>query len=439
MSKIDSVISYLNKRSCEKENEIASLLLSVLSGESVALIGRDAADDDSLITMMSECLEGSEVGRYMISSSTSPEEISGMGSKIGFTALSGIFNATSPVMNAVNGMMRFADKNFNIICGTSKNVPNEDDEHFAMYSAMLFRCNTRPISDGASFLKSVTSSGKSMTPDKISKKDIEYIRTAAAEMNVDDAVLAAMLSIREALDGDGKFVSDVRWKKSVDVMRIAAAASGRKSVDISLIPILQHILWDRPEQKKGIRNTIFEMCTPKSTDISDLLARSKELLRQVIESKGAIDENAGFPRVVHCYDCDESFVNLKRLKGHSQTHPRHAYADPNETEGRTYTYKRYSYSDLVTLLTSKYRWDIFKESDPAVRDGFVKEAAELMRRKTAFSESFEKDRSELTKNIENNIWLSSADKEDITSAFDRRSDTLNEIGGLISDIEIMIE
>lgn len=438
MSKTDTIVADMNKLFDEREGEITALLLAALSGEHVALIGQEAVDDDSVIVSVGACVEGGEVGRYMLSSSTSPDEISKLRSKTGFTILSEIFNAQSQVMNAVMEMIRDGTKNTNVICGTSKSVPNEDDDLFALYSAMLFRQVVRPVSDNGAFLNKISSS-KTGSVQKISAKDIEDIRKTAAGLKVDDQVLAAVLSIREDLDRKGNFVSDIRWKKAMDALKVAAAASGKKSVDVSLIPILQHILWDRPEQRKDVRNTIFGMCTPKSVDVTDLHKDAAELLKQVVASKGALDENAGFPRVVYCYDCSESFANLKRLKAHSQSNPRHTYADPNEAQSKSHTYKRYNYSDLVTLFTTKYRWEIFKDSDPSIKEAFKKEAAELRKRRTVFSQSLDKDRSELMKGIDGNAWLSALDKDDLIAAFDGRGTILNEIESLISDAETMLE
>jgi hypothetical protein len=143
--------------------------------------------------------------------------------------------------------------------------------------------------------------------------------------------------------------------------------------------------------------------------------------------------------MIHCYDCNSSFPSLKRLKEHSISRPRHTYADPHVAAGGSQDYIRYTYEGLVTLLSSKYGWDLFKKSDGSCKEGFLNEAKELMKRKKALDDNHENDRMKLTEDMERNFWLTEQDRKDILTMFSLRSAELAEIGSLIADVEYILE
>lgn len=430
--KLKTIIGSLNETFTERESEISGLLLSVISGENIIFIGSEGADDHSLTEKVGECVDGS-VSKLMVSSSTVGSEISDTN---GILILDDVLNANSTAMNTIIGLM---DSDRTMVCGTSRKVPNEDDDAFSLYNAFLLRCDVTSAESDEVFLNRMTSSDAVKNVVKLSADDISKIAKAAEGIEIDQTVLSAMLSLRDALAKNGKTVTDARWKNSLRLMRFAAAGIGCDKVGIEFMPLLQHILWDRPEERKEIRRLVFSTCTPKSVDVSDLMSESEEILKRVVESKGALDENAGFPRIVYCYDCDESFANLKRLRQHHVNNPRHTFADPNETENKVQRYKRYAFEELMTLLTSKYRWEIFKSSDAETKEQFMKETSEMKKRTDAIANGFENDRKELLKAMENNIWLSVSDRHDLMTAFDRRQEMLNTVGELISDAEMLLQ
>ena len=70
--------------------------------------------------------------------------------------------------------------------------------------------------------------------------------------NVCGAVTAIRKRLREAATKEGNkemdyYVSDRRWKKCFHIMQTAAFLNGRKTIDITDIPILFHCLWNTAE------------------------------------------------------------------------------------------------------------------------------------------------------------------------------------------------
>jgi len=102
-------------------------------------------------------------------------------------------------------------------------------------------------------------------------------------------------------------------------------------------------------------------------------------------------------------------------------------------------YVKYTYEELVTLLSSKYGWDLFRKSDGTEKEKFLNEAKALKERKKVLEENYDNDRAKLVKELENNFWLTERDKKDILAAFNLRSAQLTEIDGLTADAEYILQ
>jgi MoxR-like ATPase len=72
-------------------------------------------------------------------------------------------------------------------------------------------------------------------------------------MPVDPEVRTIIRGLRRELKNSNIFVSDRRWKKIINVLRVASAVNGHTSVDRMTVVLLQHMLWDLPEQRETIR------------------------------------------------------------------------------------------------------------------------------------------------------------------------------------------
>jgi len=435
--KIKAAVESVRKRHKERDGIVTGMFLSVVSGRNMVFVGPEGTGKEELASDVCGAVDGKKAGQYIISASTSKSELtSKITNDTAALVLDDTFKANSETMNAVADMM---SANVTIF-GSSPDVPSESDEAYSLYDLFLFRAFIEPMRSDASFLSAVSGKEKKVAVSKFTSADIESVRKAAENISVDDDVLEAILSLRDLFKDAGKYVSDARWKDSVYAMKVAAAAAGEKSVSVSFLPLLQHTLWDWPEEIDEIRAAVFSVCTPGSLEMNSLYAESEELLRLSVESKGAVDESAGFPRIIHCYDCNSSFPTLKRLKEHSMSRPRHTYADPHiASDSGSQDYVKYSYEGLVTLLSSKYNWDIFRKSEASEKEQFLKEAKALRETKKGIESNYDSDRKKLMKGLEKNFWLTDQDKKDILTVFDLRSAEIVEIGNLIDDVEFILE
>ena len=429
---IGSAIEAVRKRHKEREGVISEMFLSLISGKSMVFIGPEGSGKEALVSDVCGAA-GIMPESYIISRSTAKEEIQAKG---GVMVLGDVFKANSAAINRIADMI----SDGNTVFGSSEDVPSETDDAVSLYDIFLFRSFLEPMRSDDAFLSAVSGKKEFPVSVKIPHTEIEKARDAADNVSVDDEALAAILTLRDIFKDAGKYVSDRRWKDMLYVLRTAAAAAGEKSAGMSYIPLLQHMMWDWPEEIGEVRRAVFSVCTPGGPELNGLYAESEELLKLAVESKGMVDENAGFPRIIYCYDCNSSFPSLKRLREHHAFRPKHTYADPHTAkDAASSDYIRYTYEELVTLLTSKYEWPLFRKSEEEDRMEFLAETKALRERKTALEDNYDKDRAKLSENIEKNFWLTDRDRKDIMSVFDLRSAELADIESLIADVEFILE
>ncbi len=65
-----------------------------------------------------------------------------------------------------------------------------------------------------------------------------------------------MIKIRASLHEKQVRVSDRRWRKAIGLLRAEAALAGRPKVTSASLGILEHCLWDRPEQIIVVRDVV---------------------------------------------------------------------------------------------------------------------------------------------------------------------------------------
>lgn len=96
---------------------------------------------------------------------------------------------------------------------------------------------------------------------------IQALAAAAESVTIRDDICALLRDLRtfmkEELDVD---VSDRRLTKAARLLKISAASNGRTSVDRIDCMLLQHIVWRFPEQRHAVREWLLDTITPFTSD-----------------------------------------------------------------------------------------------------------------------------------------------------------------------------
>jgi MoxR-like ATPase len=317
------------------------------------------------------------------------------------------------------------------VFGASNELPEENESLGALYDRFLFRCPVIYIEDEMNFMDLLFNH-----PDKfkssiaLSLHAIRDVNQRAKYVHVDDDVKKIILETRREFRSKNIHLSDRRWKKIVNVLKIATASIDHESVDRSMVLLLQHMAWDRPEQKEHIKNILMDMVISGGHSIGKLKKDAEDLMSLVMCS---LDYR--FPLRIRCYDCDEILSNSKELHAHKTIFPEHSYYDPY----RTCLHLRFfNYKDLVRVLHEEYNWR-FVENTPGLIRSYLRELVRMRERYKHARTMVEEETENLKRMLEANIWLSYSDKMAVMNRCKYKVDLLDDIDLTLCIIMSMIE
>ncbi len=462
--KLSALMREMSSQFVEREEEIAGALLAMLSGEHVLFIGPPGTAKSQMAKVMCERLQGGAFYYYLLTRFTSPEEVFGPLSlsslqrdefrrrtegylpQANIAFLDEIFKANSSILNSLLTILnerRFHNGNEVVevpilsVYGASNELPDQEEGLAALYDRFLYRFFITNVQDEDNFLKVLTSTNGSGGGASICLEEIAALKELASHVATDKEVLQAYLSLRKHFRTQGVYVSDRRWNKTLLVLRTAAAAIGRESVDLTFLPILQHMLWDRPEQKEGIRSLLVDLTGSCGVDLQRLQSSSEELLSLLAKAKQLSASEAQFPRPVCCYDCGSTFMSAKELCKHGEGFPKHMYMDPyaKEAQGVNPSYRKFELPELLHVLENVRGWKVTCLRGEAEQRLYAREWQELRSTYQRVRGAHEVERNSLRVRLGQNIWLSQRDRQEIMARQDRRLENMAEIERTLGEVE----
>ncbi|TAK24312.1 MAG: AAA family ATPase [Myxococcaceae bacterium] len=265
----------------ERDLSIRLALLATLSGEHLLLIGPPGTAKSLVARRLRLAFSGATFFERLLTRFTVPEEIFGPLSIKGLeedryeritrsylpTAsvafLDEIFKANSAILNALltilnerefdNGATRVRTPLLAVV-GASNELP-QGEELDALYDRFLLRLHIDPVSKSA-FRELLGLRGES-TPKvpatwKLTTDDLSSVQEVAESVELPPDVVTLLCELRDWCAAEKIRVSDRRWRKVVKLLQVSAATNGRARVSVWDCWLLQHCLWDAPEQRKKV-------------------------------------------------------------------------------------------------------------------------------------------------------------------------------------------
>ena len=440
----------------ERTEEINCSLLALLSGEHVLLLGPPGTAKSLLSKSFCELVEG-HFFYYLLTRFTTPEEVFGPLSlkalqqddfhrKTGgylpeahVAFLDEIFKSNSSILNSFLTILnerkfhngnRVLDVPLLAVFGASNELPEENESLEALYDRFLLRCSVKYVDDESNFIELICGNSEKFRPSsRLSLEKIRQAQEQARKLSVNDDVKKIILETRREFRARNILLSDRRWKKMVGVLRVAAASLGQASVDRSMVLLLQHMAWDRPEQKEPIKNILMDLMISGGESLEKLKKESDDLQALVQRS---VDFR--FPLRIRCYDCNEYLENSKKLYIHKTLFPEHSYYDPY----RISLHLRYfGYVELVRVLQEEYGWN-FVENTPHRIRSYLLELASMRERHAQARVKVEEEVEALKSMLEANIWVSRNDRMAVVHRCQHKIDLLRDIDRTFRIIDSMI-
>lgn len=336
--RIAELLEEIGKGVYEKEEELRLGMLAALAGESIILLGSPGTAKSMVARRLKNAFKGARSFEYLMSRFSTPDDIFGPVSisklkesdtyervtdgympSSDVVFLDEIWKAGPAIQNTLltvlnERVFRNGDKEIKLplklLIAASNELPAEGEGLEALWDRFLVRCISTNIKDEKAFLSMILDTHDVVFSDALKKLQItpkEYTQwqKQISEVTINEDVLQAILNIRNRLKhikdrkGESEFsiyVSDRRWKKTINLLKTSAFIHGRKETNLADIVVLSYCLWNEPMEREFVREVVLQSIFKTIEErYKDIEKRYEHCLRTKSASV-ALQENITFAR-----------------------------------------------------------------------------------------------------------------------------------------------
>ncbi len=329
---LNKLLDELNTGLYEKERSIRLTLLAILAGESTFMLGEPGTAKSLVARRISEAFENSKNDGeikffdYLMNQFSTPEEIFGPISiqelkndkyirktenylpKAQFAFLDEIWKANPAIQNALLTILN--EKIFRNgvqvekvpligFMSASNELPEKGKGLEAIFDRFLVRILEKPITDNDNFRKMISAERKMDTTisQKLSQAIIQTILDESEGVTISDECLDIIDAIRKSLskknseikNDDEKFlVSDRRWKKIANLMRVSAYCNNRIETDVMDATLIADCIWNTEKQEEDAKQIVADAIKAYGVKCK---TNVKDLKKKVKDFEGKVDDN----------------------------------------------------------------------------------------------------------------------------------------------------
>ena len=284
-SQLNTIQLALNEKFYDRQQEIEALMTALLAKQHLLLIGPAGTGKSALSAMLGEIFEDSHYFQHLLTPFSTPEElfgalslkdleqgvykrnIQGMLPEAHFAFIDEIFKANSAILNSLltlinerlyyNNGVPIASPLMTLI-GSSNEYIEEDEGLEALFDRFLLRYEVQYIRKQEDFVAMLKSTHPVFIP-KLTLQQLQEHQQRVSRVRIEDSMYMTLAKIRQALFDEGIRPSDRRFKQSLSLLQARAYLQNRLHVTKDDMAILQHVLWERVEQKARTREIIEEI------------------------------------------------------------------------------------------------------------------------------------------------------------------------------------
>jgi len=311
VEKLQNVVLELSDFFKEREELAELLALALLSRQHVYILGPPGTAKSAVARALAAHLDA-KYFEYLVGRYTTPEELFGPidlskleeglfvrvttaklpEAEIAF--LDEIFKANSAILNSLLAIInerkyheggRVVDVPLNTLITASNELPEDEEELAALYDRLLIRYVVEYIKDDRNFKEMLIGNEEYVPKTKITMDELRAMQKQVSEVDI-APIMDTVIELRKNLKQAGIVASDRRFKQAMSVVRAHAFFHSRTAATTDDLRVLQHIMWDSPEQMRTVRKAIMDIIDPfarKVMEYRDIINDYKDKLQGKID------------------------------------------------------------------------------------------------------------------------------------------------------------
>ena len=295
-----SLESELNGEIFERQDEIHSALLALISHSHHFQYGTPGVGKSFLVDRLVpriEGLEGDAYFKWLLTKFSTPEELFGgpnlklfkeegiykriTAKKLPVATVSmldEIFKANSAILNALLKILNErqfdnCDEDPHIplttIFGASNEIPSSKELE-ALSDRLHLWHHVKPMQEPSNFVKMLQLELDPNPPKILSLEDLEEAHGAASEVAVQDHIYEIFVDLQAELRTADIMVTDRRFHQSIDVIKAEAWLNNHEVAEVFDMKPLMHMLWKDPAHIDTVRSIVLGLVDPLEKQINDL-------------------------------------------------------------------------------------------------------------------------------------------------------------------------
>lgn len=312
--KLRTIVSELSERFYERDDVVRTLVVTLLAGQHSLMLGPPGTAKSELARDLTSRVEGASYWEILLSKFTSPTRMfgpidvgalargeyrqvyEGRATTAHVAFMDEIFKCSTAALNETLGYLNeriYHPENGGepIRCPligaiTASNELPDADDSAAVYDRLLVRIEIGYLTDPSNFAALVRSAVRApapaSTPTTIHLSELqEAVTKSVPAVEVPDAMVDAICTLRAALRRKELIASDRRWRQAVGLLQASAHLDGRTEVTETDLSILTHVLWNSPAERPVVEREVLHLVNPDAKEALDLADTLDELETQL--------------------------------------------------------------------------------------------------------------------------------------------------------------
>jgi len=293
----------------ERDDEVDLLLTAAIIGDNFLMLGAPGTAKTLLAELWADVIDA-KVFKRTLTKYSMPDELFGIldlrGYKEGeyrrlttnklpeaeIVVINEVFKGSSAILNSlltITNEGTFEDGNeirqtpVKTMIGTSNEFPKADQGLDAFADRWLIRKHVRPVGTSAGLHRLMWSSQDDLTPEidfKISGDEIDQAAAEAQALQPSTECEHSYHAIVKELRRNGVMTGCRRIRQSTSAINATAWLAGSKTVEPEHLSVLEHTMWNDPDQHPLVRDIVTKIANPEALKLNTLKLEAESIVEE---------------------------------------------------------------------------------------------------------------------------------------------------------------